>query len=208
MFVCSHARLPVPQSCTEYTECTRTYHTHTRSQNADTPCSHSTRLQYCSTFCTQAPAILSTSCTQAPAILPMSATPRNAPTRNMFRPRGFESPVAPAAPASARQDPVAPAPVSSAELETFLRKQADIQENAARALSAKLEQGRLMASQGDDSELKKTLQDMGASPEKVNMILQYYPLWDFSAEAMAKFLRALEDFCPATKQGVQGTFFW
>ena len=95
---------------------------------------------------------------------------------------------------------MAPAPVSDEDLESFLREQADIQKEVAHVLSARLEQGRLKAFQGDGSELKKALQDIGCSPEKCSEIMQYYLLYDFTPTAMAKFLKALEDLCPVTNR--------
>ena len=119
--------------------------------------------------------------------------------RNIFVPRSFEDPLGPwlGAWSDHRQGP---APVSDEERERFLREQADIQKEVAHALSARLEQGRQKAFQGDDRELKKALQDMGCSPEKCSEIMQYYLLYDFTPESMAKFLKALEDLCPITNR--------
>ena len=49
-----------------------------------------------------------------------------------------------------------------------------------------------LALRGDDRELKKALQDIGASDQKVNEILQA-PVRNFGQEAIEKFLLALEE---------------
>ena len=95
--------------------------------------------------------------------------------------------------------PVAPAPASQAEpLEQHAEHQAKLTrvKQFAFALSKRLEHGVLRALRGDDRELKKALQDIGASDQKVNEILQRcgdYPGYNFGQEAIEKFLLALEE---------------
>ena len=90
--------------------------------------------------------------------------------------------------------------MSASDLERFLQQQAYIQKEVARALSGRLQQARLEALLGDDRKLKKALEDMGCTPAKCSEIAQQCGQYDFTQEAMAKFLMALEDLCPVTNR--------